>query len=263
MTCRALNVEVADLEWAAAGIAILRGITLRINPGIFAGIVGPNGSGKSSLLRCIYRLYRPTAGQVLLNGRDIWEMTARECARQTAVVVQESVSDFGLTVQEVVLMGRTPHKGLFDGDSARDLRLIEEALTLMGMSNYTERRFETLSGGEKQRVLIARAIAQQPRLLILDEPTNHLDIRFQFEVLRIVKGLGVTVLAAIHDLNLAASFCDHVHVLQQGRLVAEGRPQQVFTSTLIHQVFDIETIVDTHPVTAGPRITFYHSHPQT
>ncbi|MFQ5958511.1 MAG: ABC transporter ATP-binding protein [Alphaproteobacteria bacterium] len=253
-----MRVEVHDLEWGPAAERILRGISLEVEPGRVIGIIGPNGSGKSSLLRCVYRFYRPTAGSVLTDGRDVWRMSARESARQTAVVVQETPADFGLTTQEVVQMGRAPHKRLFERDTVEDRRFVAVALEQVDMAGFAERRFETLSGGEKQRVLVARAIVQEPRLLVLDEPTNHLDIRYQFEVLKLVRGLGISVLTAVHDLNLAAAFCDRIHVMSQGRIVAEGTPDKVLTPMLIRQVFGVEAIVDAHPKTANPRITFHH-----
>lgn len=175
------------------------------------GLVGPNGSGKSSLLRAVYRVLRPDAGRVRVDGADAWSLPVRRLARTLAAVVQETAADFDLTVREVVAMGRTPHKRLLEGETAEDARLIESALESVDAATLAARPFDRLSGGERQRVLIARALAQQPSLLVLDEPTNHLDIRHQLDVLGILRRLPATALAALHDLNLAAYYCDRLY----------------------------------------------------
>jgi iron complex transport system ATP-binding protein len=153
-------------------------------------------------------------------------------------------------------MGRAPHQGFFSGDSARDRSLVLEALAAVGLDGYGQHRFHTLSGGEKQRCLLARALAQQPQLMVLDEPTNHLDPRHQIELLGLVRRLGVATLASIHDLNLAAAFCDRLYVIHHGRLVADGSPWDVLTPTLLHEVFGAHALVDKHPLHDYPRITW-------
>ncbi len=238
-----MKVEVQDLVWEAAAKKILKGISLAVQPGTFVGVIGPNGSGKSSLLRCIYRLYRPESGVVCLNGTDVWELSAKEHARQTAVVLQESGQDFGLTVREVVLMGRTPHKGLFASDTQKDWDLVEESLRQVDMYEFWDRPLSQLSGGEKQRVMIARALVQQPQLLILDEPTNHLDVRHQFEVLELCADLGITVMASLHDLNLAASYTEYLYLLKDGQVLVEGTPEEVLTPQWIQAVFGVDATV--------------------
>lgn len=157
---------------------------------------------------------------------------------------------------QVAAMGRTPHKGLFDGDDAEDRRLVDEALARVGLSGLAQQPFACLSGGEKQRALLARALVQQPQVLILDEPTNHLDPRYQLELLGQIKALGLATLASFHDLNLAAAFCDRLCVLDQGRLVAIGTPAEVLTAELLQQVFGLQALVDTHPLAGHPRITW-------
>ena len=252
----ALRMEVRGLDWGAAAQRILDGIDLDAAPGGFVGVIGPNGSGKSSLLRCIFRLHRPWRGRVALDGRDLREMTPRQTARRVAVVLQEQPAEFGLSVREVVQMGRIPHKSLFAADTVEDRHLVDEALRRVGLAEVAGRRFETLSGGEKQRALVARAVVQQPRLLILDEPTNHLDIRYQLELLDLVRGLGVTVLAALHDLNLAALYCTRLYLMDRGRMIRDGAPAQVLTRELIRSVFGVDVIVDPHPLTRRPRVTY-------
>jgi iron complex transport system ATP-binding protein len=235
---------------------LLREVDLHVASGEFVGLIGPNGSGKTSLLRCAYRATEPDKGQVRLDDDDLWQRTSRWCAQRIAVVLQEFPQDFGLTVHDVVSMGRTPHKGLFEGDTPHDAQLIVEALGQVGLVSSAAHAFATLSGGEKQRVLLARALIQQPQLLILDEPTNHLDPRYQLELMQYLRSLGLSILASFHDLNLAAAFCDRLYVIDGGRIVANGTPEQVLTPSVLHKVFGVEALVDRHPLHAYPRITW-------
>lgn len=235
---------------------LLRGVDLHVEEGEFVGLIGPNGSGKTSLLRCAYRSSEPHEGRVALEGEDLWQRSSRWSAQRIAVVLQEFPQDFGLTVRDVVSMGRTPHKGLFEGDTPHDAQLIAEALEQVGLAASAGQGFATLSGGEKQRVQLARALVQQPQLLILDEPTNHLDPRYQLELLQHLRSLGLSILASFHDLNLAAAFCDRLYVIDGGRIVASGTPDQVLTGPLLQQVFGVEALVDRHPLHAYPRITW-------
>ena len=234
----------------------LRNASLQVGAGEFVGLIGPNGSGKTSLLRCAYRFSKPAQGEVLLAHQNVWKQTAKWCAQRIAVVLQEFPDAFGLRVDEVVAMGRTPHKGLFDGDTLYDQQRVQTVLESVGMQGFEDHAFATLSGGEKQRVILARALAQQPQLLILDEPTNHLDPRYQLELLRLVKRLKIGTLASIHDLNLAAAFCDRLYVINHGRIVASGTPQDVLTTELLRNVFDVEALIDEHPLHGYPRITW-------
>jgi len=234
-----MRLHVADVTVELEGATILTGAGLVVEPGEFVGLVGPNGSGKSTLLRTIYRALRPEVGAVQVGGDDVWDLSARQSAQRTAVVVQEGSADFDFTVLDVVAMGRNPHKGSFDRDTSADRDLCDDALQRVGMAGFAERDFATLSGGEKQRVLVARAIAQETRVLVLDEPTNHLDIRFQLELLDLVRGLGVTTIAAMHDLGLAAGHCDRLCVLEAGMVVADGIPQDVLSADLVARVFGV------------------------
>ena len=251
------RLQISDLAWSPSGEqALLDGIELAVGDGQLVGLLGPNGSGKTSLLRCAYRFQRPDQGRVELDGEALWSRSPRWCAQRVAVVLQEFPQDFGLTVAEVAAMGRTPHKGLFDGDDQADLALVEQALARVGLSAHQQQAFAHLSGGEKQRVLLARALVQQPTLLILDEPTNHLDPRYQLELLRLIKTLGLATLASFHDLNLAAAFCDRLYVLDHGRVVASGTPAEVLTEALLAEVYGVQALVDRHPLAGHPRITW-------
>jgi iron complex transport system ATP-binding protein len=251
-----MRLTVEDLTVELDSTKIVTEADLVIAEGEFVGLVGPNGSGKSTLLRTIYRALRPTAGAVRVGGDDVWDLTARASAQRTAVVVQESTPEFTLEVLDVVAMGRNPHKGPFDRDNATDERICRDALARVGMSQFTEREFATLSGGEKQRVYLARAIAQQSHVLVLDEPTNHLDIRFQLELLELVHGLGLTTIAAMHDLSLAAGHCDRIYVLQRGQIVGHGRPSDVLTADLVADVFGVRLRDWTDPETGRTHLSF-------
>ena len=239
-----MRVEVNQVTVAG----IISDITLHASDEV-VGIVGPNGSGKSTTLRCVYRALKPTTGTVLLDGADVHKR--QNIARDLAALTQESQVEFDFTVTEVVEMGRLPHDR-----SPRDADVVASALDTVDVAHLASRSFLSLSGGERQRVLIARALAQEPRVLVLDEPTNHLDIRHQLEVLSLTRGLGVTVLTVLHDLNLAASYCDRLYVLDEGALVASGTPEEVLTPDLIAKVFHVTAHVVRHPTTGVPQLLF-------
>ncbi|WP_245578892.1 ABC transporter ATP-binding protein [Cucumibacter marinus] len=256
---RPAALTIDSLDWGPArDRLLLRGIGVDVKPGEMLAIVGPNGAGKSSLLRCLYRFQRPLSGRVCLDGEDIWGLNPRACAKRIATVVQEPASDMGLSVAEVVEMGLTPHAERW-GSRPDDYRRIEQALDLMGLEVLAPRNFASLSGGEKQRVLIARALAQKPDLLILDEPTNHLDIRHQLELLEMLSALPATVIVTLHDLALATAHADRVLLLDGGEAVALGSPKEVLTAARIRQSFAVETTTDCHPVTGRPRFSFHLS----
>jgi iron complex transport system ATP-binding protein len=248
-----MSLELRELSVDLAGRRIVSAVDLCVADGEFAGLLGPNGSGKSTILKAIYRVHRPARGRVLLDGSDLLAIPAREAARRVAVVAQESAVEFALTVWEMVMLGRVPHKRGFERDGPEDLETAGYALERVGAADLANRSFHQLSGGEKQRVLIARAIAQGADHLILDEPTNHLDVRYQVELMELVSGLNVTVLAALHDLALAALYCDSVHLLAGGQLVAQGPPGQVITAEAIQAVYGADVAVVPHPDTGVPQ----------
>lgn len=231
-------------------------VSIDVKPGSFVGLIGPNGSGKSTVLKCIYRALKPDGGSILLDGESLLGMSFRRSALKMAVVGQENDLPFDFTVEEIVAMGRNPHKKLFDADSAEDKAIVAHALEHLGMTDMAGRSYLYLSGGEKQRTMIARAIAQESELLILDEPTNHLDISYQMQIFDLVTRLDTTVLAAIHDLNLAALYCDYVYVLKEGRVILEGAPESVLTEENIRRVYGVSCSVSKHPLTGKVSITF-------
>lgn len=235
-----LLVEAASWQAPKGGTPILHPVSFDLSPGRVLGVVGPNGAGKSTLLRLLYLYQRPATGSILVDGADIWKLRARDVAQRVAAVLQEQPTDFALTVQEIVALGRTPHRRGFAGASgAHDIEVIEAALSRLGLEAFAHRHFGTLSGGERQRVMVARALAQEPRLLILDEPTNHLDIRHQLEVLALIRDLPLTIVTSLHDLNMAAQVCDDVLILQQGHALGFGRPQDVLTEATVSDAFSV------------------------
>ena len=246
-----MSLELRDASVELGGRRIVSDVCLRVADGEFAGLLGPNGSGKSTILKAIYRVNKLTCGQVLVDNKNLLTLSARDAAQRIAVVAQESTVEFALTVWEMAMLGRVPHKRSFDRDGPDDREIVADALQRVGASTLANRNFHSLSGGEKQRVLIARAIAQQADHLLLDEPTNHLDVRYQVDVLELVLSLGVTVLAALHDLTLAALFCDSVHLLSGGRVNEHGAPNDVLTETAIERVYGADVAIVTHPDTGA------------
>lgn len=251
-----MKLEVENVVWGAEGRKILRGVSLEVGPGEVVGLIGPNGSGKTSLLRCVYKVLKPQAGLISLGKEDVLRTSVRRMARLTAVMPQETPGEFDFTAREIVAMGRSPHKALFERETAEDREIVEDSLTRVGMLPFVGRHFRTLSGGEKQKVLIARALAQRTSLLVLDEPTNHLDVGHQLEVLGLIRSLRVSTLAALHDLNLAALFCDRLYVLHGGEIFASGFPEEVLTPRLIREVYGVASEVGVHPATGKPHIIF-------
>ena len=233
-----LTVENATWSEPRYKETILHPISFDLAPHKILGVVGPNGSGKSTLLRLLYRFNAPTTGTVEVDNTDIWSISAKEAARIVAAVLQEQPADFGLTVREIVALGRTPYRKLFGGlTSTRDEEVLQDVLDQLGLNDFSNRQLKTLSGGERQRVMVARALAQEPKLLILDEPTNHLDIRHQLEVLTLLRDLPLTVVTSLHDLNFADQFCDEVLLLKAGRPLGFGSSETVFTELAVSEAF--------------------------
>lgn len=236
--------------------SIVENIHIEVKEGSFVGIIGPNGSGKSTVLKCIYGGLTPKTGTVELNGVNTRELRGKKLALQMAVVGQENNVPFNFTVREIVSMGRTPHKRLFDPDTSEDRAIVEEAMERVGITDFAEREFSSLSGGEKQRALIARALAQKTDFLILDEPTNHLDICFQLQIFEILKNSGLTVLSVIHDLNLASTFCDELYVLNGNTIAHHGKTEDIISQDLIREVFHVESNVSESPHTGKKSIVY-------
>lgn len=236
-----MRIQTDDVRLSYGTKEILKGISLEVPKKEFVGIIGPNGSGKSTFLKCIYRVLKPSGGCIRLDGEEMGHISYRNSAKKMAVLAQHNYYNFEFSVREVVLMGRAPHKRTLERDNAKDYEIVEEALKTVGMYGFIDRDFSTLSGGEQQRVILARALAQQTPCLILDEPTNHLDITHQMQLMRMVKKLDVTIVSAIHDLNIAAMFCDRLFVLKDGEIVASGKTEEVLTEEMIQRIYNVET----------------------
>ncbi|PSL08214.1 iron complex transport system ATP-binding protein [Haloactinopolyspora alba] len=232
-------ITAENVSFAYDDAVVLNGVRVTAAPGRVVGLIGPNGSGKTTLLRTLYASLEPRAGLVSLDHAPIGSYTPREVARRLAVVVQEGSGELPLTVSELVLLGRAPHLSTFQRQSREDYAIAAAALSRVGTRHLAERVFSGLSGGEKQRVLIARALAQQADHLLLDEPTNHLDIRYQHEVLQLVRALDVATVIVLHDLNLAARYCDELVLLDGGTVAAAGTPDEVLRPEVLEPVYRI------------------------
>ncbi|WP_027625151.1 ABC transporter ATP-binding protein [Clostridium lundense] len=239
-----LNIE--NINVVLGKKTIVENACIKVNKGEFVGIIGPNGSGKSTLLKTVYRICKPESGVIYLDGKNLLTMPIKDMARELGVVSQFNNIAFDIKVEDMVLMGRSPHKKMLEQDNENDYKIVREMLDKVDMLHYAKRSFSTLSGGEKQRVLLARALAQKVELLILDEPTNHLDIKYQIQILNLVKSLGITVVVALHDLNLAAAYCDKLYVMHNGNVVANGDPKAVLTPQLIKEVYEVDCTIHAH-----------------
>jgi iron complex transport system ATP-binding protein len=237
-----MSLSVRDLRVVKAGKPILNGVTMAAPGGALTGLIGPNGAGKSTLLRALLGLEAAT-GSVTFEDHDLRSLPRRDRARLAAYVEQSSMTEDRVTVADVVGLGRMPFEAAWQSaPSEEDHAVIISALAETGMTGFATRRFSTLSGGEQQRVQVARALAQQPRLLLLDEPTSHLDIRAQLQLLALLQAkakAGTTVVIAIHDLNLAARFCDHLVLMDHGTVVTEGAPATVLTPHLLLKIYGV------------------------
>lgn len=249
------------VSWHVGGRLIVDEVSLEPEPGSTVGLLGPNGSGKSTLLRLLSGVRGASSGVVRLDGVPIDRVGRRNVARKVGLVEQQADTGVDMNVLDVVRLGRVPHRRPWSAETAADQEAVRSALEYAELSDKTRRCWHTLSGGERQRVQIARALAQQPRELLLDEPTNHLDIRHQLELLGLVVRIPVTSVLALHDLNLAAMFCDQLIVLREGRAVTSGKPSEVLTPELIADVYDVRAGVSPDGPEGRPAVRFFPGKP--
>ncbi|MFI5982235.1 ABC transporter ATP-binding protein [Streptomyces sp. NPDC051555] len=249
-----MRITAEGLSWSVSGRPVVRDVNVDIAPGETVGLLGPNGSGKSSLLRCLAGLRPPDAGTVRYDGESVRHWSARRIARHVAFVEQGSGADSDLLVADVVGLGRTPYRDRWRGPDATDRTVVAAALERVGLTALADRPWKALSGGERQRAHIARALAQEPYGLLLDEPTNHLDVKHQLELMELSTGTEQTVLVALHDLSLAARYCDRLLLLHHGRLVAAGTPAAVLTSDRLAEVFEVDAELSTDAL-GNPAVT--------
>ena len=236
------SVKVSGLSYSVNGKTIVADASFEIKPNELLGIVGPNGAGKSTLLRLLTRIIHPSGGNILLDGKDVSRYQAKELYRKISFLPQTSYFDFPLSVLEVVLTGRYPYLGIFESESKEDIKRAEDCLSLVDMGGFSQRKVTTLSGGEQQRVSVARVLVQETDFIFLDEPSSHLDIHHKFALMELLKSLarkGRGIAAVLHDLDLASRFCDRVLVLEDGRVFALGEPSRVFSEKLLSSVFKV------------------------
>ena len=251
-------ISAQDITYEIEGSTLLDGVDLHADRGQFVGLIGPNGAGKSTLLRTISGILRNRSGAVRLEGEDLRSLSPKDVAATLALVPQIAPYTYGFNSLELVLMGRYPHLGRFQIEGREDERIARDAMKLTETEQFVDRTLDTLSGGERQRVFVARALAQQPRILLMDEPTANLDILHQLKVLDLVRQLvadGLTAIAAIHDLNVAARYCDRLVLLNGGRVLAVGSPEEVLTPETIESAFDVHSAVYRDPVTGALAIS--------
>jgi iron complex transport system ATP-binding protein len=246
-----MELVAQEMEVKIGKKEIVKNISIQVKKQQFVGLIGPNGCGKSTLLKSIYKSLVPQKGMVFLDNLDVLKSSEKKISKHLGVVGQFNEMHFDLTVQQMVLLGRTPHKKMLESDTQLDFDIVEEALVRTNLLDYKNRSFLSLSGGEKQRVILARTIAQQPKFMILDEPTNHLDIRYQIEILSCVKDLNIGVLAALHDLEMAAQYCDYLYTVKDGEIYAHGTPEEVLIPDTIEALYQIKCQTFINPVTKG------------
>ncbi len=250
IVCKSVSVHLGGKD-------IVKGLNTEFKEGSFVGIIGPNGSGKSTFLKTIYRTLNASAGEILLDDKALTSYNYKDSAKKMAVVAQHSDYNFDFNCLEVVLMGRSPHKKYMQPDNEEDYKIAYDALEKVEMRDYVDRDFSTLSGGEQQRVILARALCQKTPYLILDEPTNHLDIRHQLDILDLVKKLDVTIIAALHDLNIAYKYCDYLYILKAGNLCYQGKPDEVLTPEIIAEIYDVQCNILEDNLNNTKVISFY------
>ena len=251
-----MRLSANRLVWKYGTKVIVDDVCLNIRSGEFFGLIGPNGSGKTTLISLIAGIRSPYAGEVFLDGSPLRSFSRRAIARNIALVEQNATTAERITVRQAVELGRTPYLNALSPWSEKDEQIVLSSLDKVGMSSFSKRDWHTLSGGERQRLHIARALAQEPEILLLDEPTNHLDIQHQINLLDLVRSQNTTVIAALHDLNHAAMFCDRIGMMQEGKLIAVGSPQEILTPERIRSVFCVSSNVEHCPV-KGSFIRFH------
>ncbi len=250
-----VTLTIDGINCSYGSVDVLKDVGFAVESGQFLGVLGPNGSGKTTLLKSISRVLKPQKGTIFIGDENIYKMKTVDVAKQMAVVPQSTPVSFDFTALEVVLMGRNPHMARFKMEGKKDLDIAKNSMQLTRTWEFADRPVNELSGGESQRVIIARALTQEPQILLLDEPTTHLDISNQLEIMDLIKHLCETkkllIIAVFHDFNLAARYCDSIILLNDGKIVAIGKMNDTLTSENVKKVFNVDTIVKKHPITGS------------
>ena len=253
-----VGLEIKRVSFSYSNGLVLQNVDLSVKPGEMVGLLGPNGSGKTTLIKLASGVLKPGQGEIWLDGSTLAQMRRKMIARNIAVMPQQFHIPFAFKVNEVVMLGRIPFIRALTGETKTDREAVGHALEVAGVTELEQRRFDELSGGERQKVILAMVLAQQPQVLLLDEPTLHLDITHQVEILELVRGLNrqqnLTVLAAMHDLNLASLYFDRLVLLREGRVIADGAPLEVITEDMLRKVFGASVRVESHPATGTPHV---------
>ncbi|HCL4437725.1 TPA: ABC transporter ATP-binding protein [Clostridium botulinum] len=242
-----MKLKLEGIKYDIGSKELLRGIDLNVEKNHFVGLIGPNGCGKTTLLKNIYRYLTPKEGSVYIDDKNIYGMKNKELSRLMAIVMQEHSLEFDFSVKEIVAMGRFSSNNRFASVDGDDEKLIEKSLKNVGLEECEDRSFLSLSGGEKQRVMIAMALCQNTELIVLDEPTNHLDIKYQLQIIHMLRHLDITTFTTLHDMNMAATFCDYIYVMKKGKIVTHGTVEKIFTEEMFREVFEVEAHIYRNP----------------
>lgn len=251
-----MRVNINKLNYKIDGIPILNEISLGIRENEFVGLIGPNGCGKTTLLKHICKTTKPDKNVVFIDGKDVMTLTSREMAQKISVMAQENSVQFDVDVLEMVKYGRYSHRKFWEREKKEDVELCRHYIREVGMEGYENRSYLSLSGGEKQRVLLARALVQKSQFIVLDEPTNHLDVRYQYQILQTLKKQDITVLASIHDLNLAAMYCDRIILMNKGSIIATGTPEEVITEKNVSEIFKVKSQITVNKITGKVQVYY-------
>ena len=261
-----VTLEIQNISLNYGQNSVIKELSFQMYTGELLGLVGPNGCGKTSIIKSLSRVFTPTSGRILLGGKDMQRIVRNELARLIGVVPQNPSLPETFTVFEVVILGRNPHMGLLSGETARDIAIVWQAMERTGITHLAKRRIGELSGGEKQRVTIARVLAQEPQVILMDEPTANLDIAQQMDILDLITGMchekNTASLIAIHDLNIAAQYCSRIIMLKDGELYAGGTPSEVITADNVREVFGADTTIYPHPENNLPMVLLNGNHRQ-
>lgn len=253
------SIEVKNLEFGYRESLILKGLSFSIKKGEFVSIIGPNGSGKSTLLKTLNNLYKPNNGTILIEGKNIDDYKRKDLARIIGFVPQDTIIDYEFTVEDIVRMGRHPYKRRFQKEDKEDYKIVYDVMEMTNTLKIKDRIITEISGGERQRVLIAKALAQNPSIILLDEPTSHLDINHQIDLLNLLRSLnrkkGTTIILVIHDINLAARFSDGIILLNEGEIIGSGNPEKVITADNIEKAYNLDVVIENNKYTNTVSLT--------